>query len=73
MESYTYGSEDGINAVIAANEQRQADSGETYAMTLSRTDFETVLRALVTAWHQGSDEAGSLASDIATTLGVEWV
>lgn len=69
---HTFASREGVDAVLNAPEA-PAISGEAYLMALNASDFHTVLTALVTAFEEGDDDAGALASGIAQSLGVEWV
>ncbi len=72
MDSYTFGTHQAIEAVLNAPEAPKV-SGEPYEMRLNASAFETVFIALVERGRIGDPEAEQLASDIASTLGVEWI
>ena len=75
MESYTSMSNEGIEAVV---KKFQASSEPRFPIELSKSDFEGLMYALQAAHDYAEDEptqdwAGSFASSIAETLGVEFI
>jgi len=75
MESYTAGSEEGIQAVIDANLLRSAREGP-YHMALSTSDFSSFVKVLqyASGFHgEVSEWAADFLSSVATTLGVEFI
>lgn len=71
MQSYTFGSAEGMNALHKA-------LPEKYPMELNRSDMDMLIKALHVAWNEGepvdvSDWAGGFLSSIGQTVGVEWV
>lgn len=72
MESYTYGSDEAIQAMIRNLPQK-------YEVELTAHDMSTVVWALHRLWLDDSQsdktvqDAGDLLSSIAETLGVEFV
>lgn len=87
MQSFTAMSDEGIQAVIDAQEARN----DQYALTLGRSDFYLFVRALQAAYEHTADGgcpaveeasyngvtvdewAGDFLSGIAETLGVEFI
>jgi hypothetical protein len=74
MQSFTFGSDSGMQAIVAA----QKATGESYPMTLNSEDFKTVIYALRRAAYYsplGADweRCSSLLSGIAETLGIELI
>ena len=85
MESYTYMSDEGIQAVIRAMRKTSINPetmSANYDMSLNSEDFAMIMKVLQFVWSNAmnsTDEgdlavaAGDFASSIAETLGVEFI
>lgn len=77
-ESYTYMSEDGVNAVI----RRMKDSNERFDMSLNYRAFVDIVRALEFTYNNAhgnayrnsmSERSADMLSTIAESFGVEFI
>jgi hypothetical protein len=79
VTAHTYMSE---NAIVVTIDAMQASEGKTFPIALNYRDFSNLMWTLHQLWHHVDDAgvaadlaewAGSMASGIASTLGVEMI